>query len=211
VYVHCDEAHRSGDRLEPIAALRLALLYSHLLLCVFALHIVLSTDRRVLRKRIGAAQLMAVHRRVLLLLTGLWLTGLGIVGLDLAGRFVDVAQHPKLAAKLLCVCVLSLNAFALRYYCFPRLVAERRLGVGEVAILMTCGAVSTASWLAAAFFGLARPLQTWSLGATTGLYALMLATAVPVALWLGPRLARRRPRGSTALEEAAETLDLRMR
>lgn len=200
-----------GGILEPTAVLRLALLYAHLLLCVFALHTVLAADRRVLRKRIGATQLMAVHHRVLLLLTGLWLTGLGIVGIDLAWRFGEIAQHPKLAAKMLSVCVLSLNAFALRYYCFPRLLAERRLGRGEVAILMTCGAVSTASWLAAAFFGLARPLQSWSLASTTGLYLLALAAAIALALWLGPRLTLRRPRGDTALEEAAETLDLRVR
>ena len=39
-------------------ALRLALLYAHLLACVLALHTVLSTDWRLLNARINAKQLL---------------------------------------------------------------------------------------------------------------------------------------------------------
>jgi hypothetical protein len=198
--------------MELPAAARLALLYAHLLLCVFALHLVLSTDWRVLRKRISAARLLWVHRRVKLLLAGLWLSGLAIVFIDLGPTLADITGRPKLLAKLLCVSTLTLNALALRWYCFPRLLAERALPPREAGLLMTFGAISTTSWLAAAFFGVARPLAQWSAAGTIGLYLGLLALAIPVALLLGGRLQQRRPRrGTTALEEAAETLDLKTR
>jgi hypothetical protein len=198
--------------MDSSAAARLGLVYVHLLLCVFALHTVLSTDLRVLRKRIGAAWLMAVHRRVALLLAGLWVTGLAIVAVDVGGDFALVAERPKLLVKLLCVSTLTANAFALRLWCFPRLLAERRLDRSEIALLMTCGAISTSSWLVAAFLGIARPLQELSFRANVAIYAAAVCAAVLIAVLLGPSLHTRRPRaGNTALERAAETLELRTR
>ena len=164
---------------------RLLLLYSHLLLCVFALHTVLSTDWRLLRSRISARHLLQAHRRVVLLLGGLWLTGGAIVLLDGASQ---IAQSPKLVAKLVCVSLLTLNGVLLRHWCFPRLISERPLQRAEAWALMSCGAVSTTSWLMAGFFGIARPLAHWTAGQHLLLLWGALALALPVALALSGRL-----------------------
>lgn len=197
--------------MEAPALARLVLVYAHLLLCVFALHLVLSTDHRVLRRHIRATRLLGVHRRVLRLLLGLWLTGIAIMLLDFGPQMAGVSERPKLLAKLMCVVVLSLNGLVLRYWSFPRLVSGRQLDRGEAAVLMSTGAISLASWLAAAFFGIARPLAEWPVAATVGLYGVLVAAAVTVALMLASRLRVRGPSGDTALEAAAETLDFKVR
>ncbi len=166
-------------------ALRLALLYSHLLLAVFALHAVLSTDWRLLRSRISASQLLRTHRQVAALLAGLWLSGLAIVALD---GWDQLAVNPKLQAKLLCVCLLTANGFLLRLWCFPRLISNRPLAGLEASLLMICGAISTTSWLVAGFLGMAKPLAYWSLTQNLLILAAALAVAVPVALSLRWRL-----------------------
>ena len=170
------------------AAPKMMLVFAHLLLCVFALHRILSTDWKLLRGGIGASGLRRAHREVLALLVGLWITGLVLAGIDLGWETSNLAHKPKLAAKLLCVVVLTLNGVLLRLWCFPRLVSQRPLARVEAMALMSCGAVSSASWMMAAFFGIARPMQSWSLAQCMGVYGLALAMAVPVALLLEGRL-----------------------
>jgi len=172
--------------------LRLALVYAHLLLCVFALHEVLSADWKVLCRRMDAPALARVEHRLVWLLGGLWATGLLIIGLDVGADLTAVTGNPKLLAKLACVCVLTLNGVVLRRFCFPRIAAARVLGRLEGAAVMACGAVSTASWLSAAFFGVARPLKQWQPGQTLGLYVAVLTAAVTVAVALG-LFAQQRP------------------
>lgn len=192
---------------------RLLLIYTHLLLCGYALYVVVRTDLVVLRRRIGAATMGRIHLRIVQLLGGLWVTGIAIVMIDLGPDLALLASKPKLLAKFVCVAVLTLNAVLLRHYCFPRLVADRRLDRLEMALLSAAGAVSTASWLMAAFIGVAKPMALWAPLQAVGLYALVLLGAVLVSQIIGPpRLAARAQRtGNTALEEAAETLDLKPR
>ena len=182
------------------AALRLSLLYAHLLLCVFALQTVLSTDWRLLRSRISASQLQQAQRRVEALLLGLWLTGTALVLLDSMAQF---DPSPKLLAKLACVCLLTFNGVLLRLWCFPRLVSERPLARLEACALMACGAVSTTTWLMAGFYGIARPLTQWPLELQLLLLAAALAVALPLAMLLSGRLSdgrRARLRGRAARE-----------
>jgi hypothetical protein len=168
---------------------RVGLVFAHLMLCVFALHCVLSTDWKLLRAIISAQQLQQAHRRVLWLLGGLWATGLLLIAIDTGFDLTQIQTRPKLVAKLVCVLLLTVNGLLLRGWCFPRLVSERPLGRVEAMALMVCGAVSSASWLMAAFFGIARPLQGWdSALACLGLYWLALGLAVAVALPLQGRL-----------------------
>lgn len=176
--------------MELTAGARLLLIYAHLLLCVFALHSVLSTDWRLLRWRISAQQLGAIHGRVTLLLAGLWASGLAVAAIDVGFDLAELGRRPKLLAKLACVAVLTFNGVLLHRWCLPRLVSAQPLGRVEASALMVCGAVSTSSWLVAAFFGIAAPLQRqgWSLGAFLALYGLLLAAATAVALVLAPRL-----------------------
>ena len=93
---------------------RTGLLYAHLLLCVFALHLVLSTDWRLLQSRIGARGLHRAHVQVAWLFGGLWLSGLAIVALDTGLDPALIATKPKLVAKLVAVGVLTLNGALLR-------------------------------------------------------------------------------------------------
>lgn len=165
--------------------LRLAMVYAHLLLCVFALQAVLSTDWRLMRSRINAQQLQRAQRQVELLLLGLWFTGAALVLLD---GLVQIEAGSKLLAKLVCVCLLTFNGVLLRLWCFPRLLSERPLARVEAWALMSCGAVSTSCWLMAGFYGVARPLAPWPLEQQLLLLWAALAVAVPVALLLSGRL-----------------------
>lgn len=189
--------------------LRLLLVFGHLLLCVQVLHLVVRTDRRVLRRRVSERSLRQVHRQVGWLLAGLWLTGLAVLLIDYGGQWALLLQRPKLLAKLSCVLVLTANAALLHVYALPRLSAGRMLGRAEMLVLSAAGGISSASWLMAAFIGVARPMASWTTLQALGLYGLALAVGVAVALWLcPPRLARRQLQsGLTAVEEAAETLD----
>jgi uncharacterized membrane protein len=173
------------------ALLRLALLYSHFLLCVFALHAVLSSDWRLLRSRISASRLKRTDRTVGLLLGGLWITGLALIALDSEGRWAHVADNPKVLAKLACVVMLTANAVMLRRWCFPRLMSHAPLRRWEACVLMSCGAISTTCWLMAGFFGLAGPLRQWPLSHSLLLLGAALAVALPVAVCLQGRLRRR--------------------
>jgi len=179
--------------------LRLALVYAHLLLCVFALHEVLSADWKVLRRRIDAAALAGVERRLLVLLGGLWATGLSIIFIDCGTDLARIADNPKLLAKLATVCVLTLNGVVLRHFCFPRIAGAQTLGRLEAAAVMVFGAISTSSWLSAAFFGIARPLKQWHPGQTLGLYIAVLTASITVAIALG--LALKQPLLRPALRQ----------
>ena len=187
-------------------ALRLLLLYAHLLLCVFALYTVLNTDWRLLRGRISAKHLLQAHRRVVLLLAGLWLSGISIVALD---GLAQMGSNPKLLAKLVCVSLLTLNGLLLRHWCFPRLISNRPLQRAESWALMSCGAVSTSCWLMSGFYGIARPLALWTPGQNLLLLWAALAVALPVALGLSGRLREGRRLRQQSRPLAAAPLDLR--
>ena len=164
---------------------RLALIYIHLLLCVFALHEVLVGDWRVLRRRLTGVDVQALHRRVSWLLVGLWVTGLSVIAIDIDCDVVQLAARPKIVAKLVTVLVLSLNGWLLQQWCFPRLTRLESIGAIEMTLVMLAGAVSTASWLMAAFFGVARPLKDLPLAQLMQIYGAALAAAALVAGLLG--------------------------
>lgn len=179
--------------MEQLAVLpRLLLVYAHLLLCVFALYQVLSTDWALLNGKVQPTTLHRTHKRVSLLLAGLWLTGVWIIGIDLDWNLAQVVTRPKLLTKLTCVTTLTLNGALLRWWCFPRLSRASSLSRAEAMALMSSGAISTTSWLMAAFIGIARPMSKWTLGQCLGVYALALAVSVPVALLLESRLRQSR-------------------
>jgi hypothetical protein len=190
--------------------LRVGLLFVHLLLCAGALALVIKTDLRVLRRRVSASTMGRVHRQLVWLLAGLWVSGLAVVLLDFGTDLAQVLERPKLLAKLACVLALTANAWVLRHYALPRIVARRLLAPAEARWLAMAGAVSTASWLLAAFIGLARPMASWTAAEALGFYGLVLAAAVVLALLVCPGRLRRRYLGvnQTAVEQAAETLDI---
>lgn len=193
--------------------LRVGLLFVHLLLCVASLALVVKTDLRVLRRRVSPPTMRRVHRRLVWLLAGLWLSGGAVVLVDLGGDLTRLPDHPKLLAKIACVSLLTLNAWLLRRHALPLISARRVLSQGEARALAVAGAVSTASWLTAAFFGVARPMAAWTAAQTLGFYGVAVVLAAALALLLVPGRLQRRQLGvgQTAVEQAAETLDFSSR
>ncbi len=191
--------------MDALAAIRLLLVFAHLMLCAFALHAVISTDWRLLRSRISATGLLRAHHRVVWLLLGLWLSGLAIVGIDTGFALDAIWARPKLVAKLLCVGLLTLNGVLLRLWCFPRLAGRQPLLPVEAMALMSCGALSTTSWLMAAFYGIARPLQDWPLQHSLAIYWVVLGLALPVAMSLAGRLHRGREQARRAPQRPARS------
>lgn len=163
---------------------RLMLLYLHLLFSVFALQRVLATDWQVLRGTLRAEELWATHRLLVKLLAALWLSGLALAAIDLGFNPLAIVDRPKLATKFVVVSVLTVNGAFLRWWCFPRLLAGKPMATSEELVVTYAGAVSTVSWMSAAFFGIARPLADWPLARVLSLYGLALGGAILVALVL---------------------------
>lgn len=164
--------------------LRLVLVYGHLLFCVFALREVLVADWQLLRHGLRAVQMHWLHRRILVLLAGLWISGLAILALDTGLEPGRLLQQPKALAKLVTATVLTLNGLLLQHWCFPRVERLPRLPLGERVLVLLAGATSTASWLVAAFFGVARPLREVSLTTLLQIYGVVLIAAALAALTL---------------------------
>ena len=159
--------------------LRLALLYSHLLLLAFALQRVLSEDWRLLMRQVDATRLKDTMLVVPFLLAGLWVTGLTIAAIDTRLSWVEFAAKPKLQTKLVCLCVLTANGWALHHKVFKRLSNPRRIDAKTALGFGALGAISTSSWLFAAFLGVARPLERYaSFPELMGLYAASLGMAL---------------------------------
>ena len=154
---------------------RLFLLYAHLILCAFAMAIVLKTDVALLFNSINRAQLENTARAISLVLVALWATGLAIIHLDTGFQFEVLATKSKLLFKLICVGVLTVNGLVLHHVSFPLLVREgSSLNSLNTLLLVITGALSTSHWLLAAFIGLAKPLGRLPLDVLLSVYGLML-------------------------------------
>jgi hypothetical protein len=174
--------------LETLILLKTACLFAHLLLSVFALQSVLSSDWRILFGQVNATQMTEAHWLLLRLLAGLWTTGLLLLVIDVGLDVSELLQRPKLLLKLTCVLILTANGLVLTAWCFPRLTRHQPLTWIEASAIMTCGAVSTCSWLMAAFIGVARPLGHYPFATLMSLYIAAIAGAVVIALLLRGRV-----------------------
>ncbi len=117
----------------------LILVFAHLLAASMALGAIVATDLRLLSKLAQDRVRIAppnpfVARMVMVALLVLWVTGAAIVGHGVLDR-PDYLANPKLQAKILLVALLTVNAFALHRFTFPRLARGR-----SVASAMTAGA-----------------------------------------------------------------------
>jgi hypothetical protein len=176
-------------------------LFAHVIAFALTLSAVLREDLRwLLNRRIDAARLQATMRAVSAGLAVLWATGLALWAFAAAASTVPWALTAKLCAKLVVVCLLTLNGWALHTWVFPSLRAGEpadRLAMRLPAVL---GACSSASWVYATFVGVARPLSgVLSFPDFMALYALSLAVALMLALlaW-PPRSPAQRPAASEA-------------
>jgi len=174
------------------------LVFVHLLAACMALGAIVATDLRMLsrlahdRVRIPPPNGF-VARLVTIGLVLLWATGGAIVwmGLDRDPEFVS----SKLQGKLALVVLLSLNAWVLHRWTFPRLARGRSVGrwkLADYAIVAVPVALSNCLWLFCAFLGIARPwngtMPIEDVLAIAGvLYAATLAVVVAVLAVAGWR------------------------
>jgi hypothetical protein len=150
-------------------------IFGHVISCAIAIGFAFFADFRVLKARGKLSQhdveiVEQVSHFVALAMGALWISGIAIVLIDFGHlpSLSELMDKPKMAAKLSVVVALTVNGFMLHLYALPRL---RRLDL--VAALM--GGVSAASWLVAAFLGVARPIATLlTYGQFMGLYVLAL-------------------------------------
>lgn len=159
------------------------LVLGHLVAFALALSAVLRGDWMVLRaRRIDAGALGAISRSVALSLFALALTGVAIVGIDTGFDPRRIASSPKLLAKLTVVAILALNGVVLHARAFPALVAAPRHRQVSTHFICVAGAVSTTSWMYAAFMGIAKPFTSWlGYAGFMGLYAVALLSALVIA------------------------------
>jgi hypothetical protein len=166
-------------------------LFVHAIAFAITLSAVIREDLHWLRGGgLGAERLARTMRTVWAGLLVLWASGLVLVAVAAAASPVPWVPSGKLAAKLVVVSLLSLNGLALHAWVFPRLLRTGSLRAEESGHLgglpMMLGAVSSASWVFAAFIGVARPVEAvLPFGGFVALYLLSLVLALASVLaWL---------------------------
>lgn len=146
--------------MDPLSLVHQGVLFAHVLAFAVTLSAVLREDMRLLStRRVDQARLRQTMRGVTFGLVVLWVTGLALVAIGAAGSPSPWVPSAKLVAKLVVVTLLTLNGWALHARVFPRLRAGNLFWSASLRLPAALGAISTASWLYAAFVGVARPLS----------------------------------------------------
>lgn len=169
---------------------RQALLYGHVIVFALALATIVKEDVHLLRaERIDKASLHATARLVKWLLLALWVTGIPMLIMDIGIDISLLLVKPKLLTKLIVVVALTLNGLLLHFVGFPKLTRSQQNPKKAVTIAAMLGAVSTASWLYAAFVAVSRFVSPYfSLQNYVVLYLLTLSVAVSFAILVGRKL-----------------------
>lgn len=145
--------------------LKTFVVYFHLLATCVAIGSVLMADhtlwswRNRVLDEIQQQRLAQTQRVVTIALVFLWCSGFALVYLGYMVDGVKYLLNEKLWVKLMVVSLLTLNGVLLHKIGFPRLqrAAFTQLTSMDRVCLSLLGAVSTTSWLFAAFLGIARP------------------------------------------------------
>jgi hypothetical protein len=179
--------------MDALTLIHQAVLYLHLVAFAISISTVLREDIAVLRaRRIDVQRLAGTARTLTMTLAALWVTGAVLLGFDLGLDLHALAAHPKAMAKLLVVSALSANGLALHVLALPMLRSASAAGRGRLTLPVILGAVSTMSWLYAAFIGASRLIApAMSLPDFMAPYGVLLIGSVAVALvFVRPRFAR---------------------
>jgi hypothetical protein len=161
------------------------LVFVHLLAASTALGAIVATDLRLLSRLAQDRVRIAppndfVARIVIIALLVLYVSGAMIVWQGVSER-ADYLANPKLQAKFLLVVLLSINAFVLHRFTFPRLARGRsvaRWHVSDWLVVAIPVAVSNFLWMFLAFLGVARP---WNYAMPLGRILLIAAILYAVA------------------------------
>ncbi len=170
--------------MDPWLLLNQGVLFVHVIAFALTVSAVLREDLRWLLKRpADSARLRRTARTVSTGLVVLWATGLALWAFAAAASPVPWALTAKLGAKLVVVALLTLNGWALHTWVFPRLSGANLNDELIRPLPLVLGAISSASWVYAAFVGIARPLAgVFSFADFMALYGLCLSLAIVLAL-----------------------------
>lgn len=180
--------------METVTFIKQGLLFAHVIIFAIAVGEILRGDWRMLRSSsIDRHALELTARVVAIALAGLWASGLALVYVDTGFDLAILADRPKLIAKVIVVVALSANGALLHTVAFPMLrggVVASRHGALVCSVL---GAVSTVSWLYAAFVGVARLIAAkMTLVDFLTLYGMGLIIGLGVAVLVVTPLLQRR-------------------
>ncbi|WP_374265216.1 hypothetical protein [Zoogloea sp.] len=179
---------------DPIAVTRMALIYIHVLaLAVAAVAVGFGDYAIFARERVNMRMLEQAARFATLALGLLWVSGLAVIVLDIGLDLDVLASKPKLLAKLSVVTVLTINSLALHFLAFPRFATPQADTLQAATLPSIFGAVSAASWLYAAFVGVAKPLAAvLGFSGFMSVFGALIVVSVALAvLTIRPRLASR--------------------
>ena len=141
------------------------------------------------QERVDQKLLRWASQLVMWALLALWFTGALIVWIDTHFVLTAMLAMPKLLAKITVVTALSINGYYLHHRFFNRLGEATPNFRRTVNLTALMAAISGASWMFAAFLGMAKPL-----GKIFGYADFMTLYATLVVLATGFVLAMVRPR-----------------
>lgn len=171
--------------------LRLALLYTHLVLCVFAISAVLKTDFALFFGKVSREELEATAKSISVILLFLWATGLSIIYIDTGFSPAELMTKSKLLLKLMSVVTLTLNGMVLHHISFPVLTKPANsMTKSQSVLLVVTGALSTSHWLLAAFVGTSKPLGKLPVSTLLNAYGVFVFLVVISSLLFIPLLSR---------------------
>ncbi|HDR9504043.1 hypothetical protein [Burkholderia pyrrocinia] len=182
------------QHVDVVAITRMVLIFFHLLAFAVAAAATVMADYAIFAR--GSVEIPLLRKAaagVTMALAVLWITGTAIIWLDTGFDVAAIGRAPKLLAKLTIVSLLTLNGIALHRFAFPRLEKAQDNPQQAASLPAVLGAISTSTWLFAAFLGIAKaaaPLLGYS--GFIALYLAALGSAIAAALFaVRPRLARR--------------------
>lgn len=185
---------------------RLAIVYGHLIACSVAIGSILVSDLAVVKQLISgdpyrgqdAKHLQHLQKTVSLALLALWLSGAVIIAIDLAAKGMGYFDNPKLQAKIIIVCLLTLNGILLHNTVLPVMKKAKsllNLSSAQRSFALFTGTFSATSWFYAAMLGVGRPLS-WKYPLTVlftpyaGLFAGSFAGMLGLVAWARYRTSR---------------------
>lgn len=170
---------------------RMILVMAHVLCLVLAAIGIALADLSLFRaRRVDRRLLHTASQAVMWALLALWLSGLGIIWIDTRFDPETLWASPKLQAKLCVTTLLSINGVVLHKQFFSGIGHSHTHPVAAANLTTMLAAISGASWLYAAFLGLARALTPiLGLPHFMGLYVLVLgASGLFVFRFMRPRI-----------------------
>ena len=168
------------------------ILFTHLIATCIALSSILIADWKLFISRnqpLSTQQLLhltSTKKIVSAALWALWISGIALISYGYWQEGFAYLENQKLWMKVIVVSILTINGLLLHRYVFNWLTPDVIITQLPIKQGITCsvlGAISSSSWLFAAFLGIARPWNhTISLFEISAWFMLLLAIAVITAL-----------------------------